>query len=106
VFRRDIFPVLTPLAVGPGQPFPYISGLSLSLGLFVRDPETGEPHTAHTTFDVPIIVAGAAGALRINSGRLADVAPTLLDLMGIEKPHEMAGYSLIVRQASHARMRI
>ena len=63
----------------------------------MRDPETGEPHTAHTTFDVPIIVAGAAGALRINSGRLADVAPTLLDLMGIEKPHEMAGYSLILR---------
>src|SRR5262249_2477069 len=34
VFRSEIFPVLTPLAVGPGQPFPYISGLSLSLGLF------------------------------------------------------------------------
>ena len=33
VFARQIFPVLTPLAVGPGQPFPYISGLSLSLGL-------------------------------------------------------------------------
>jgi polyphosphate kinase len=41
-FEREIFPVLTPLAVGPGQPFPYISGLSLSLGLFVTDPETGE----------------------------------------------------------------
>jgi polyphosphate kinase len=41
-FDREIYPVLTPLAVGPGQPFPYISGLSLSLGLFVRDPETGE----------------------------------------------------------------
>jgi polyphosphate kinase len=46
VFRREIFPVLTPLAVGPGQPFPYISGLSLSLGLFVRDPETGEERFA------------------------------------------------------------
>ncbi|MGB2875654.1 MAG: polyphosphate kinase 1, partial [Gaiellaceae bacterium] len=46
VFARDIFPVLTPLAVGPGQPFPYISGLSLSLGLFVRDPETGEERFA------------------------------------------------------------
>src|SRR5262245_55974912 len=41
-FQREIFPVLTPLAVGPGQPFPYISGLSLSLGLFVTDQETGE----------------------------------------------------------------
>ena len=40
-FEREIFPVLTPLAVGPGQPFPYISRLSLSLGVFVRDPETG-----------------------------------------------------------------
>src|SRR5437773_188782 len=45
-YERDIFPVLTPLAVGPGQPFPYISGLSLSLGLFVRDPETGEERFA------------------------------------------------------------
>ncbi len=43
---RQIFPVLTPLAVGPGQPFPYISGLSLSLGLLVRDPETGEERFA------------------------------------------------------------
>ena len=46
VFLRQILPVLTPLAVGPGQPFPYISGLSLSLGLLVRDPETGEERFA------------------------------------------------------------
>jgi polyphosphate kinase len=46
VFDREIFPVLTPLAVGPGQPFPYISGLSQSLGLFVRDGETGEERFA------------------------------------------------------------
>ena len=46
VFTRQIFPVLTPLAVGPGQPFPYISGLSLSLGLLVRDPEAGEERFA------------------------------------------------------------
>jgi polyphosphate kinase len=46
VFEREIFPVLTPLAVGPRQPFPYISGLSLSLGLFVRDGETGEERFA------------------------------------------------------------
>jgi 2,3-bisphosphoglycerate-independent phosphoglycerate mutase len=73
----------------------------------MRDPETGEPHTAHTIFDVPIIVAGAAdGLLRLNNGRLADVAPTLLDLMGIVKPHEMAGHSLIVRQAKPRRTRV
>jgi polyphosphate kinase len=45
-FERDIFPILTPLAVGPGQPFPYISPLSLSLGIFVRDPETGDERFA------------------------------------------------------------
>jgi polyphosphate kinase len=45
-YRREIYPVLTPLAVGPGQPFPYISPLSLSLGIFVRDPESGEERLA------------------------------------------------------------
>ena len=45
-FEREIFPVLTPLAVGPGQPFPYISALSISLGVFVADPETGEERFA------------------------------------------------------------
>jgi polyphosphate kinase len=45
-FEREIFPVLTPLAVGPGQSFPYISGLSLSLGVIAADPETGEERFA------------------------------------------------------------
>ncbi|MGH3053546.1 MAG: polyphosphate kinase 1 [Gaiellaceae bacterium] len=45
-FEREIFPVLTPLAVGPGQPFPFISPLSISLGLFVADPDTGEKRFA------------------------------------------------------------
>jgi polyphosphate kinase len=45
-FEREIYPVLTPLAVGPGQPFPYISGLSLSLAVFVADPESGEERFA------------------------------------------------------------
>jgi polyphosphate kinase len=45
-FDREIFPVLTPLGVGPGQPFPYISGLSLSLGVLVEDPKTGETRFA------------------------------------------------------------
>jgi polyphosphate kinase len=45
-FETDIFPILTPLAVGSGQPFPYISPLSLSLGIFVRDPETAEERFA------------------------------------------------------------
>ena len=46
MFARQIYPVLTPLAVGPGQPFPYISGLSLSLGVTVRHPDTGEERFA------------------------------------------------------------
>jgi len=45
-FEREIYPVLTPLAVGPGQPFPYISPLSVSLALFVADPDTGEQRFA------------------------------------------------------------
>lgn len=45
-FMRQIYPVLTPLAVGPGQPFPYISGLSLSLGVVVRNPDSGEERFA------------------------------------------------------------
>src|SRR5262245_16664875 len=48
-FDRDVYPVLTPLAIGPGQRFPYISGLSLSLGVFVRDTETGEERFARVT---------------------------------------------------------
>ncbi|NUR75831.1 MAG: polyphosphate kinase 1, partial [Thermoleophilia bacterium] len=45
-FAREIYPILTPLAVGPGQPFPYISGLSLSLGVVVREPESSEERFA------------------------------------------------------------
>jgi 2,3-bisphosphoglycerate-independent phosphoglycerate mutase len=63
----------------------------------MRDPETGEPHTAHTTFDVPIIVANYKEKIALAHGRLADVAPTLLDLMGLKKPEIMSGHSLIER---------
>ena len=45
-FQREIYPILTPLAVGPGQPFPYVSGLSLSHGVIASDPETGEERFA------------------------------------------------------------
>ena len=45
-FEQDVYPVLTPLAVGPGQPFPYISALSVSLAVFVQDPESGEERLA------------------------------------------------------------
>ncbi len=52
------------------------------------------PFTAHTTFPVPFCVVGADVSLR-EGGRLADIAPTMLDLMGMEKPCEMDGTSLI-----------
>ncbi|MEG9529140.1 MAG: 2,3-bisphosphoglycerate-independent phosphoglycerate mutase, partial [Hyphomicrobiales bacterium] len=60
----------------------------------MRDPETGEPHTAHTLNPVPAILVGRAGT-SLADGRLADVAPTLLDLMGLDQPAEMTGRSLI-----------
>ena len=60
------------------------------------DPDTGEPHTAHTTNPVPVAVIGATRAKNLRSGgRLADLAPTLLDLMGIDVPLEMTGKTLI-----------
>ena len=58
------------------------------------DPETKDVFTAHTTNPVPFIVTGRECTLR-EGGRLADIAPTLLDIMGIEKPAEMSGESLI-----------
>ncbi|HBI25093.1 MAG TPA: 2,3-bisphosphoglycerate-independent phosphoglycerate mutase, partial [Nitrospiraceae bacterium] len=57
--------------------------------------DTGKPHTAHTTNLVPFIVTKKG--LHLRSGIFADIAPTLLELMGIEKPAEMTGTSLILR---------
>ena len=60
----------------------------------MRDPVTGEPHTAHTTNPVPVLLAGRPGA-RLADGRLADLAPTLLALLGVSSPPEMTGQSLL-----------
>jgi 2,3-bisphosphoglycerate-independent phosphoglycerate mutase len=62
------------------------------------DPATGEPHTAHTLNPVPFVVASQAlrGA-RLRDGILADVSPTLCDVMGLEKSPRMSGRSLLVR---------
>jgi 2,3-bisphosphoglycerate-independent phosphoglycerate mutase len=65
----------------------------------MQDPQTHEPYTAHTTLDVPIIALGAPKGSKLNNGRLADVAPTMLDLMGLRKPGLMTGHSLLVREA-------
>ena len=61
------------------------------------DPETGEPHTAHTTNPVPCWLVGESYRdVRLREGILADVAPTLLELMGLPQPDEMTGRSLIL----------
>ncbi|HEY4265822.1 MAG TPA: 2,3-bisphosphoglycerate-independent phosphoglycerate mutase [Micropepsaceae bacterium] len=67
------------------------------------DPVTGAPHTAHTLLDVPIIVVNAqttGSRLHLRNGRLADVVPTLLDLVGFAKPPQMSGESLLSRETA------
>ncbi len=60
----------------------------------MRDPATGGPHTAHTTNPVPVLLC-APHAPALHDGRLADIAPTLLALMGLAQPAEMTGRSLL-----------
>ncbi len=60
------------------------------------DPVTGGPHTSHTTNPVPVMLVGGPQGAKLRSGRLADLAPTLLQLMGLPRPPEMTGESLIV----------
>lgn len=63
----------------------------------MHDEATGQAHTAHTTRPVPIVlVNGPAGVRRLADGRLADVAPTLLALLGLPQPADMTGTSLLV----------
>ena len=65
----------------------------------MRDPDTGEPHTAHTLNPVPFLVVNPPAAIGgVEDGRLADVAPTLLDILGLARPAAMTGHSLIVRR--------
>lgn len=62
----------------------------------MRDPKTGQPHTAHTLNPVPVILVNAPSDVQsLNTGCLADVAPTLLQLMDLEKPEQMTGCSLL-----------
>jgi len=61
----------------------------------MRDPQTGGPHTAHTTNPVPLLLSGARNRALVAEGRLADIAPTLLELMELPKPQEMTGRSLL-----------
>jgi 2,3-bisphosphoglycerate-independent phosphoglycerate mutase len=71
----------------------------------MKDPVTGAPHTAHTLLDVPFIVVNAKTAgepLELRNGRLADVSPTLLDLLGLQQPPQMTGQSLVVSEPAGA----
>jgi 2,3-bisphosphoglycerate-independent phosphoglycerate mutase len=60
----------------------------------MRDPVTGQPHTAHTTNLVPFIYVGRPARMS-ETGALEDVAPTLLRMMGLPQPLEMSGHPLI-----------
>ena len=64
------------------------------------DAATGEPLTSHTTNPVPFILVNYDPAYTLREGGcLADVAPTLLEMMGLEKPEEMTGESLLIRKS-------
>ena len=59
--------------------------------------EDGGPHTAHTLNPVPVILVGGPAGAALRAGRLSDLAPTVLALMGVDPPPEMTGRSLIAR---------
>jgi len=61
----------------------------------MKDPATGGPHTAHTTNPVPVLLQGGPAGATLRDGRLADVAPTLLSLLGLAQPAAMTGRSLL-----------
>ncbi|TFV45456.1 RNA degradosome polyphosphate kinase [Blastococcus sp. TF02A-35] len=92
-FRDQVFPVLTPLAVDPAHPFPYISGLSLNLAVSVRDPETGAPRFARLKVpnNVPRFV-------QVGPGQDADGSATFLpleDLIAAHLPQLFPGLEVI-----------
>jgi 2,3-bisphosphoglycerate-independent phosphoglycerate mutase len=72
----------------------------------MRDPKTGQPHTAHTTNPVPLVLVNPPpGITGLEDGRLADIAPTLLAIMGLKQPTAMTGRSLLRRAAAGQRAR-
>ncbi|WP_239451599.1 2,3-bisphosphoglycerate-independent phosphoglycerate mutase [Elioraea rosea] len=66
----------------------------------MRDPVTGGPHTAHTLNPVPVLLLGGPDRMQLRGGRLADVAPTLLSLLGLPKPAAMTGETLLIGEGS------
>jgi 2,3-bisphosphoglycerate-independent phosphoglycerate mutase len=70
----------------------------------MRDPATGGPHTAHTSNPVPVLLMGGPSGAQLRDGRLADVAPTLLALMGLAQPAAMTGRSLLTWREEGGRV--
>ena len=62
----------------------------------MRDPATGQAHTAHTNLPVPLIYVGDKNVKAVEGGKLSDIAPTMLSLMGMEIPQEMTGKPLFI----------
>ncbi|ECF3154054.1 2,3-bisphosphoglycerate-independent phosphoglycerate mutase [Salmonella enterica subsp. enterica serovar Volkmarsdorf] len=62
----------------------------------MRDPATGQAHTAHTNLPVPLIYVGEKNVKTVEGGKLSDIAPTMLSLMGMEIPQEMTGKPLFI----------
>jgi 2,3-bisphosphoglycerate-independent phosphoglycerate mutase len=72
----------------------------------MRDPQTGQPHTAHTTNPVPLVLVNPPPEITgLDDGRLADIAPTLLAIMGLKQPRAMTGRSLLRHDAAGQRAR-
>ncbi len=66
------------------------------------DPETGEPHTAHTTLNVPLVLATRERYFELSgTGKLADIAPTILTYLDLDIPAEMTGISRLVRSTAN-----
>ena len=72
----------------------------------MRDPQSGQPYTAHTTNPVPLVLVNPPPGIRgLDDGRLADIAPTLLAIMGLRQPEAMTGRSLLRTDAAGQRAR-
>jgi len=87
-FERSIYPVLTPLGVGPGQPFPFISPLSLSLGVLARNPKTGEERFGRVKVPEGLprfLSVGKRGLLVPVEGVIAHFLPWLFPGMEVEE---------------------
>ncbi len=98
-FRRQIFPVLTPLAVDPAHPFPYISGLSLNLAVVVVNPATGKEHFARVKVPpllprfIAVGEAGQPGAPTDTAAHPASFVP-LEDVIAVHLDHLFPGMEI------------